>query len=356
MFKYKPDYEETIQRYEAWWDGADDRLALVYATAPKPENERAAYPDKQHASHRERWLDVEFQADRAAARMANTLFLGDAIPTVWPNLGPDFFAALYGCELEFGESTSWSIPNLHDWADSDKIRIDLDHFYLHKLEAIEAAMLERARGKFIVGYTDIHAGGDAVAAFRDPQTLCVDMLTDKENVKALLDRVTDDFLELYDRFHNRLSAEGMPSACWLPLVSEKKYHVPSNDFSCLVSADDFREVFLPGIVRECQHMDRNIYHLDGPDALRHLEALLEVPEIQGIQWVFGAGQGPWQKWIDVYKRIQQSGKRNWIYTVYPQDLDELFEALEPTGVAIHMAGLENEADARQAVERVRQWR
>jgi hypothetical protein len=30
-------------------------------------------------------------------------------------------------------------------------------------------------------------------------------------------------------------------------------------------------------------VERTIYHLDGPDAIRHLDALLELPALDGIQ-------------------------------------------------------------------------
>ena len=38
------------------------------------------------------------------------------------------------------------------------------------------ALIEAAKGKFIVGCTDLHGGGDAVAAFRDPAELLIDTI------------------------------------------------------------------------------------------------------------------------------------------------------------------------------------
>lgn len=45
----------------------------------------------------------------------NTLFLGDAIPFYWPNLGPDSFTAFLGAHLVFkSEETSWARPFVED--------------------------------------------------------------------------------------------------------------------------------------------------------------------------------------------------------------------------------------------------
>ncbi len=47
----------------------------------------------------------------------------------------------------------------------------------------------------------------------------------------------------------------------------------------------FEEVFLPGIIEECSFYERTIYHLAGPGALKHLDSLLEIKELDAIQWV-----------------------------------------------------------------------
>jgi hypothetical protein len=67
-------------------------------------------------------------------------------------------------------------------------------------------------------------------------------------------------------------------------------------------------VFLPGIVRECRFYERSIYHLDGPGALRHLESILSIPELNALQWVPGAGRENFSQWVQVYRQVQAAGK------------------------------------------------
>jgi hypothetical protein len=357
MFEFKPDYEEVLNRYEAWWNCAIVDRPLVSMAFSRPKAERKAVPQKEHATIRDRWMDTASIVSTAEARLRNTVHFADCLPIAWPNLGPEVFSAFYGCEMEYGESTAWSKPILADWSDKSvgKLRLDTGSFYFRKLIEMTDALLEAGKGRFIVGYTDLHGGGDAIAAFRDPQELLLDTIDHPAEIKALNERVTTDFLKVYDIFHDKLSAAGMPSTTWLPAICKGKYHVPSNDFSCMISDATFEDLFIPGIIRECRHMDRCIYHLDGPQALRFLDRLLEIPEIHAIQWVPGSGHEYWGDWIEVYQRIQRKKKGMQIY-VPLEDLDNLFEVLAPEGVWISAVGdVSNQQEAEAALRKIAKW-
>jgi len=357
MFELKPDFEEVMNRYEAWWNCDIADRPLVSMAFYLPDAECIEVPQKQHATIRERWMDTEHIVAQAEARLRNTMHFADSLPIAWPNLGPEIFSAFYGCEMEYREHTAWSKPILADWSDESvaKIRLDKDSFYFCKLMEMTEALIEAGKGKFIVGYTDLHVGCDAIAGFRDPQQLLIDTLEHPEAIKRLCDRITEEFLEVYDHFYEILSAAGMPSTTWLPATCRGKYHVPSNDFSCMISDEAFEDLFVPGIIRECQHMDRCIYHLDGPQALRYLDRLLELPEIHAIQWVPGAGQSYWADWIEVYQRIQ-SKKKAFCLSLPVKDLNLLFDTLDPRGVWISsVSGISNEQEAEEALHKIAKW-
>jgi len=357
VFEYKPDFHKVLDRYEAWWDCQILDRPLVSMTFTRPLDEQIPWPPKKdYLDLRDRWLDTGYLVEQTQARMANTCFFADSLPAVFPNLGPEVFSAFYGCPLVFGETTSWSVPILHDWKPESvaDLRLDMDSFYFRKLVEMTDALLEVARGRFIVGYTDIHPGGDAIAAFRDPQKLCVDMIERPAEIKALLERITDDFLQVFEFFYGKLSAAGMPCTSWLPATCRGRYHIPSNDFSCMISEKMFEDVFLPDLIRECRHMDRCVYHLDGPAALRFLDRLLAIREIHAIQWVPGAGRDRWTDWIDVYRRIQDAGKAFCLYMPL-EDLELLFEALRPEGAWIALSGVQNREVAEAALTRIARW-
>jgi len=357
MFELKPDFEEVLNRYEAWWDCDIVDRPLISMAFSVPQPEYKTVPQKEHATIRDRWMDTEHIVSQAEVRLRNTVHFADSLPVTYPNLGPEVFSAFYGCEMEYGESTAWSKPILTDLSDEsvDKLHLDRNSFYFRKLIEMTEALVEAGKDKFIVGYTDLHGGADAIAAFRDPQELLIDTIEQPDAIKRLCERITTDFLEVYDEFHSKLSAAGMPSTSWLLATCKGKYHIPSNDFSCMISDDAFEDLFIPEIIRECQHMDRCIYHLDGPQALRYLDRLLEIPEIHAIQWVPGAGQDYWANWIELYQRIQ-SKKKAFCLSVPAKDLNLLFESLDPEGVWISsISGISNEQEATAALNKIAKW-
>ncbi|MBT3341797.1 MAG: hypothetical protein HN712_18345 [Gemmatimonadetes bacterium] len=357
MLEYKQDAERVIERYEAWWSQQIIDRPLISFSYARPQTEQRPTPVSQHATHRERWLDTSFAVATAEARMANTVFGGDALPTVIPNLGPEVFSSFYGCELEFTETTSWCDPILStfDMASIQALHLNEEGVYFRKILEITDALIEAGRDRFLVGYTDLHPGGDGAAGLRDPQQMCIDVLERPQVIRALCERLTDDFLRVFDRFHDHLLDAGMRSTTWLPAVGSGRMHVPSNDFSCMISASHFDEIFVPSLERECAHMDHCIYHLDGPQALQHLDRILSMESIQAMQWVPGAGQSHWAQWVDVYRRIQAAGRSLMIYPPV-DELDQVFEVLRPEGVWLQVSGIQDEEMATQALAAVSKWR
>ena len=103
-------------------------------------------------------------------------------------------------------------------------------------------------------------------------------------------------------------------------------------------------------------MDRCIDHLDGPQALRYLDRLLDIPEIHAIQWVPGAGHDYWADQVEVYQRIQAGGKALVTVGVPANELPALFEALKPAGVWIGgVSGITNRAEADAVLSAVTAW-
>jgi len=355
MFSLKPDYEASKRRMDAFWAREIVDRPVVQFTLYKPEPERVPLPASAHATPADRWLDAEFQAEWALADLSNRLFLGDSMPVAWPNLGPDAFAALYGCPLEFGDyGTSWSRPILHDWNAADDIQLDWNSPYLRKLNEMTDALLEVGKGRFITGLTDLHPGGDCLAALRGPQNLAIDLITHPDEVKAMLARIEVDYFAVYDLFYQRLRAAGLPITTWTPLVSDGKYYLPSNDFSIMISRDMFQEFFLPGITRECQFLDHSLYHLDGPGALRHLDCLLDIPELDAVQYVPTAGDAAFAKWAWVYRRIQDAGKGVQV-TCEIGEINQVMEMLRPEGVYLVVDGVASQEMAETLLQTLQRW-
>lgn len=63
-----------------------------------------------------------------------------------------------------------------------------------------------------------------------------------------------------------------------------------SDISTMISQDDYRRFVQPFIREQCQKIDYTLYHLDGVGAMHHLPALLEIEELNAIQWTPGVGE------------------------------------------------------------------
>jgi len=349
-----PDWEQRLARQDAFWQNEIIDRPVVHITLHK---ENAAYPwpkAKSYASVRERWMDAEHVAACALAGAMNTDYLGDSLPIANPNLGPEVFSAYFGCELEFSEGTSWSIPNLEEWAQVDTIKFSTDNLYWKKIEEITDALLEVGKGIFYTGITDLHPGGDAIVAFRDPLRMNIDMIEAVDEINTLLAYINRIYFQVYDHYHAKLTAAGQAITAWPGIISSKKWYVPSNDFSCMVSKAMFDDIFLPGIEEECRHMEASIYHLDGPNALQHLDSLLSIKELNAIQWVYGAGFGRATDWLPVYKKCQAAGKGIQLH-IGADELDTVMDNLHPEGVWLGLGATDRE-HAESLLKKVAAWR
>lgn len=355
-FLYKPDYESSRKRYQAFWEREIiDRPPVSIAFRKEGANE--PLPEKHYDSLEEKWLDIDRRIEEMAEDIARTDYLYDALPVAWPNLGPEVFSAWCGCGYRYGETTTWSEPAIEDWErDFEKTRLDMNHPLFRKMIEFTEKLLAAGRGKFIVGLTDFHPGGDHVAALRDPQNLAIDMIEEPEYVKKALTRANPEFFAAYGVFYNMIHAAGMPTTSWTPLIADNTYYIPSNDFSCMVSNKMFEEFFLPGISQECSFFEKSIYHLDGPGALRHLDSLLSISELDAIQFVPGAGNEGYSRWVNVYRRIQKA-KKGIQMMCHVRELPLIFETLRPEGIWFSsIGGIDSRETADMVVQRIAQWK
>ena len=325
------NWEKLFNQYEKYWHRENEERPLVYMSVPNGKNINSGF-FKQHENLRERWLDTEYRIKQHRSFMENTDFLAEGYPILCPNLGPDFLGAVCGCDITFGETTSWAEPVITDYNSFAPIKFDADNFWWKKICEITNAALEDAKGDYLVGITDIHAGADGLVSLRGPQESAFDIYDEPENFKRVVLEIFPVFKEVITKLHNMISAKQQASSNWMCVMHPNELWYPTScDFSCMISGDNFDEFIMPELTAEIDWLENSIYHLDGVGALRHLDTLLRIEKLRGIQWVYGAGQPSAKHWIDVLKKIQQAGKCIQISCVC-DDLIPLCEELNPEGV------------------------
>jgi len=347
-----PGFERAMQRVEAWYHGQIIDRAPVRFSAHNAfvEEASAAYPS---ANLQERWFNAEFQVETYLNSIRGRTFLAETFPVYWPNLGPEVYAAFYGAQLEYGDVTAWSKPLINNWDDVGQLRLNLDNPYFKKLEELTRVAIDKCRGRALVGYTDLHPGVDCAAAWRDPQRLCLDLYDHPAQAQRLIELAIADFETIYNHFDRLLKAAGQPSVSWMGIPSAGRMHIPSCDFSALISTGFFEQFCLPVLQREVKTMTHNIFHVDGKNVARHLEAILSVPEVHAIQWVQGMGRDyPILQWLPLIKQIQ--AKRPVIVDLQPHELEPFLEQMQPEGIFLWLA-THSEEQELAIIKRLEKW-
>lgn len=322
---YKPDWEETKARYEAWWRGEVLDRVCIAVSAPKKEP-RAVLPPRDNRS---RWLDANWRIEAWEASLEATYFGGEAFPCPTILIGSPAF---YGCELVFQETTIWAKKYI-DWERGDSVQFKPDSEHWLAVSSMLEKIVERAKGRFFVGIPTIGSPTDTLSSLRTAGELCLDIILRPQRLRAVLSQLQTDWFRIYNHFHRLTSRHQSGSSAWLSVWSPGTYYPLQCDFSCMISAKQFEEFVLPEIEAQSTWLDHSLYHLDGPGAIHHLDALLSLEELDGIQWVPGAGSPPPMDWEELLLKIQKAGK-NLHISIAIGDVEKALRRLKPEGLFI----------------------
>ncbi len=323
--KTKPDLDGVKKRWNAFWEGEVLDRPMVCAAAPKDGGRRLV-----NTMGTRYWNpcngNYSAQLDLLDEWAETTHFMGDLIPFFSPDHGPDQFGAWLGSELKFAPdnmATNWAEPVLKDWSSFLPVELKEDNPVLQSVLEYSALLKEHGEGKYIVGMADLHSHMDAFSSLRHPDALCMDLYDEPELVHQGLAQVRAMYQPIYEKLYE---AGGMSKETgtigWFPMWCEGKTAAVQCDFSVFIGNSMWREFVLPGVEEEVNYLDHCFYHLDGKQQLMHLDDLLALPNLDGVQWVPGAGEPAMfaRCWRDILKKILHAGKKVIVYGVMDFDI------------------------------------
>jgi hypothetical protein len=351
----KPDFDQCCDRIEAWFNREIIDRAPVRFHRHNAEYENVIN-HSPHATLKDRWMDTEFQVQSYVDSIRGQRFNAETFPVFMPNLGPNIYAAAHGAELVFGETTSWCEPVINSWDDLKKIQFSKENIYYKKIREITEAALQVCEGQFLVGYTDLHPGMDCAAAWRGTENLCMDMMIDPDLVQELMRLSREHFLDVYDEYDTLLKQHHQPSVTWMNIpVRKGRMHIPSNDFSFMISPEQFHEFALETLQEEVKTMTHNVFHVDGKGVANHVDSILNVPEVNAIQWVQGMGDDyPIMQHLNFIRRIQAKDA-SIIVDLDKSDLDEFMRIMSPKGIFLWIA-TDNEEEEEAIIKKLLHWK
>ena len=353
---YKPDWEETKERYRAFWTHEYFGRAAIAVTAPldnPPDEAPPARPATPHA----RWIDLDYAAACNNYHMRRTFFGGEAFP-IWTVGYPGHMSipTFLGCPLDLDFDTGWWHPivtgdNLAE--EVLKLRVDrAGEWWKFTLKALARAVQESA-GRCIPSIGAFGGCGDTLAALRGTDRLLFDVVDRPEEVVAGEVYLMDQWCEVFEEFYRIIHAASEGSTCWFGFWSPGKTYAAQNDFSYMIGPQMFRDLFLPVIERQTRYLDHTVYHVDGIEAFAHVPALCELPRLQAIQILPGAGKPSPLHYMDTLKTVQTAGKNLQMYLA-PEEVKPALEQLSARGLFIS-TWCRTEAEARELLKNAEKW-
>jgi len=216
------------------------------------------------------------------------------------------------------------------------------------------AMVDRLGEKVQITLPDLGGMLDILASIRGSERLLTDLIDEPAQVERLVWELYEAWWQYYDHFWGILRGRSAGTMAWAPVWSPRRTYMFQSDFAYMISPEMFARLVLPELTQSCRRIEHGFYHLDGIGQLVHLDLLLAIDELRGVQWVPGAGKKNPCQWPEVFKKILAAGKRiqTWAFTP-----DEVFEVIEYTGgakgIIFDVADVEEE-DADRYVARVEQ--
>lgn len=306
------DWQRIERDTMAWWAGELDRPLVYLASTdplsvPKPQNYQSNYPLT---------LSAEAVVDRYEPFLDATHFYGDAFPAKWVNFGPGILAGFVGSEVHSvsePSETVWFTPVRPTRIADLDLAYDASNVWWQRVQAITAALVERYGGMLQVGHTDLGGNLDILASLRTTEGLLFDVTEQPEQVLRLVRRTTALWLRYYDELDAIIRPRVSITSCrgttsWAPIWSTGRTYMLQCDFSYMISPRMFERFVLPDLIACCGHLDHGFYHLDGKGEIPHLDLLLAIARLRGIQWIPGDGQPTPDRWLPLLKRIRDGGK------------------------------------------------
>jgi hypothetical protein len=264
-------------------------------------------------------------------------FYGDAWPRWWANFGPGIMAGFLGANVHctsetatvwFDASEKTAIEDLH-------FTYDADNKWWRRILDITRGAVERWGDKVCIAHTDLGGNLDILASFRSTEQLLYDLYDAPGEVTRLVNEITSLWLRYYDELHAIIQPTGRGTTPWAPIWSPGRCYMMQCDFCYMISPDMFERFVLPDLAACADGLDNAFFHLDGKGQIRHLDMLLSMENLSGIQWIPGDGQPMPEGWLPLLKRIKDAGKLCQVY-VSAEGAQTIVRELGGRGFALYV--------------------
>lgn len=341
--KYKANWEETKEKWANYWKQKNTGRPVMCVIARKPEIEEAAQrkepadvcrsqgrhyclpPELVCKTPEEKYLDPEKIVGRYRHFCETHEFLAESFPNMHVDFGPGCLAGYLGSDIKFNMDTIWLEECVEEWENHPPFTFDEENPWFQKHIELTKKCKELAGDDFYICVPDLMEGLDVLAALRGSFNMLYDVAEEPEVIEQRVKEVNNLYFSYYDRFYDLVKNEKdngsayMVFQIWGPGKTAKL----QCDFGAMISPEHFCRFALEGLKRQAAGLDNVVYHLDGEDNIRHLDAILGIDGIDAIQWVPGDSgpDGTLEKWDMIYDKAIGAGKSIWV-KVYSGEFED----------------------------------
>jgi hypothetical protein len=346
------DWERIERDWRAWWAGELDRPLVMMNGVDLPGALRIGTSFAAKLARLRPYdlldlldrplpaiFDLAIPAEEVIGAYTRLLSVirchGDAWPRWWPNFGPGIVAGFLGGAVHADPNTVWFDRDPPIRLDGWEPRLDAENPWLRRVESITEAAVARWGGEVNVGLPDLGGNLDILASLRGTETLLMDTMDDPEAIERQSRAITGLWLEYYERLRAIAGAKGRGCTPWAHIWAPGGCYMLQCDFSYMISPAMFERFVLPDLEACCERIEYPFYHLDGKGEIPHLDILLSIKRLRGIQWIPGDGAPPPEEWLDLLGRIRRGGKLLQLY-VSAKGALKIVRELGGKGIALYI--------------------
>lgn len=341
------EWKKISNTWNSFWAGELKR-PIITMQMQNMEAERK-FDFKHYFPQYDPQMEINDIMNTEIEHISGTKFLGDSYPYRFVNFGPGSMATYFGSDLGFDNATVWYKHLDKELADID-LTIDISNHWYNRIKSIQEALTTSLGNEAVVTYSDLGGNLDILASLRGSERLLYDLYDCPDIVEKKVNEITTLWLRCFAEEHKRISKGKYGFAPWAPIYSStKSTYMLQCDFSYMISPDMFERFVMPDITECCKYVEIPFFHLDGKGELPHLDLLLSIPKLRGVQWIPGAGQPEASEWMEVLEKIRSAGKLVQIFNTLDGAL-KLKKEMNLDGfiIDLHLPKHFTEKDAQEA--------
>jgi 5-methyltetrahydrofolate--homocysteine methyltransferase len=303
-------YDECQTLWRKFWSDELDS-PIVAVTAPKPGIEVTSRPVLKNIIETLMAGNINQLSDQLLAWSDTHEFFGGAIPYFHMNFGADHFSALIGGDIEWhndSPDTTWSKKPFISDINQAEISFKPQSEWWEKTVLFLTELCKSCEGRVMICPPSLTTNLDCLCAVRGTQELLMDMVMNPDGVKQALGQVNKANTEIAAELFKIVNYDKQGSITRHGMFGPGRAGVLQCDFSAMISPEMFEEFVVPCLKDEAESYDYLTYHLDGPDAIRHLEHICSIDKIEVIQWIAGSGEAAETDWTDLHEKIDSLGR------------------------------------------------